>query len=79
MTAWKDVIPTVGSALGNEGGDCVLEFLKVLPEEVIEGRKINLTVCSAEQPLCLSVSSSIYNSAFAQSSNDITYRPKIRV
>ncbi|KAM5497216.1 Nuclear import receptor [Microsporum canis] len=43
MTTWKDVLPTVGAALGNEAGDCVLEFLKILPEEVIEGRKINLT------------------------------------
>ncbi|EFR04571.1 mRNA transport regulator MTR10 [Nannizzia gypsea CBS 118893] len=43
MTSWKDVLPTVGAALGDEAGDCVLEFLKILPEEVIEGRKINLT------------------------------------
>jgi hypothetical protein len=45
MTEWKNVLQTVGAALGSEAGDCVLEFLKVLPEEVIEGRKINLTVC----------------------------------
>lgn len=50
MTAWKDVLATVGSAVGSEGGDCVLEFLKILPEEVTEGRKINLTVCAAELP-----------------------------
>lgn len=50
MLSWKDVLPTVGSALGNEAGDCVLEFLKILPEEVTEGRKINLSVCSAESP-----------------------------
>lgn len=50
MTAWKDVLATVGSALGDQAGDCVLEFLKILPEEVTEGRKINLTVCSAEPP-----------------------------
>ncbi|KAL1959769.1 hypothetical protein VTO42DRAFT_1355 [Malbranchea cinnamomea] len=43
ILGWKDVLPTVGSALGNEAGDCILEFLKILPEEVIEGRKINLT------------------------------------
>ncbi|PGG98023.1 hypothetical protein AJ80_09592 [Polytolypa hystricis UAMH7299] len=43
MTTWKDVLATVGSALGAEAGDCVLEFLKILPEEVTEGRKINLT------------------------------------
>lgn len=45
MLAWKDVLATVGSALGNSAGDCVLEFLKILPEEVTEGRKINLSVC----------------------------------
>ncbi|KAL1969842.1 hypothetical protein VTN77DRAFT_7351 [Rasamsonia byssochlamydoides] len=43
MTTWKDVLGTVGSALGNTAGDCVLEFLKILPEEVTEGRKINLS------------------------------------
>lgn len=48
MTGWKDVLSTVGSALGNTAGDCVLEFLKVLPEEVTEGRKINLTVRSID-------------------------------
>ena len=45
MLAWKDVLATVGSALGTSAGDCVLEFLKILPEEVTEGRKINLSVC----------------------------------
>lgn len=47
MTGWKDVVQTVVSALGNEAAShaCILEFLKVLPEEVTEGRKINLTVC----------------------------------
>jgi transportin-3 len=44
MLAWKDVLATVGSALGSSAGDCVLEFLKILPEEVTEGRKINLGV-----------------------------------
>ena len=48
MLEWKDVLQLVGSTLGNSGGDCVLEFLRVLPEEVTEGRKINLTVCGAE-------------------------------
>ncbi|KAG8531654.1 uncharacterized protein KY384_003285 [Bacidia gigantensis] len=43
MTEWKDVIPLVGSSLGNNGLDCTLEFLRILPEEVTEGRKINLT------------------------------------
>ncbi len=45
MLEWKDVLPVVASTLGDTGGDCVLEFLRVLPEEVTEGRKINLTVC----------------------------------
>ncbi|KUL85418.1 hypothetical protein ZTR_06966 [Talaromyces verruculosus] len=43
MTSWKDVLATVGSTLGSNAGDCVLEFLKILPEEVTEGRKINLS------------------------------------
>ncbi|KAI9732663.1 MAG: Nuclear import receptor [Cirrosporium novae-zelandiae] len=43
MLSWKDVLPVVASVLGNDSGDCVLEFLRVLPEEVTEGRKINLT------------------------------------
>lgn len=50
MTEWKDVLQLVGSTLGNNAGDCILEFLRVLPEEVTEGRKINLTVCGAETP-----------------------------
>jgi hypothetical protein len=35
------------STLGNDADShaCILDFLKVLPEEVTEGRKINLTVC----------------------------------
>lgn len=51
MTGWKDVLSTVGSALGSTAGDCVLEFLKVLPEEVTEGRKINLSVRSTDMHL----------------------------
>jgi hypothetical protein len=41
---------SVGSALGsdNNGGDCLLDFLRILPEEVTEGRKVNLTVCSTQ-------------------------------
>jgi len=47
MTGWKNVVEMVVSALGNEAEShaCILDFLKVLPEEVTEGRKINLTVC----------------------------------
>lgn len=53
LTSWKDVLNTVGSAVGNssEGGDCLLDFLRILPEEVTEGRRINLSVCSTTQHL----------------------------
>ena len=44
MTEWKNVLQDVGSTLGMQSGDCILEFLRVLPEEVTEGRKINLSV-----------------------------------
>ncbi|RKF56478.1 Uncharacterized protein C11G11.07 [Erysiphe neolycopersici] len=45
MTTWQNVLPTIISSLGNDknGHTCILDFLKVLPEEVTEGRKINLT------------------------------------
>lgn len=42
MLEWKNVIGQVGSTLGSSAGDCILEFLRILPEEVTEGRKINL-------------------------------------
>lgn len=47
MTQWKDVLPLVVSSLGNqpESHACILDFLRVLPEEVTEGRKISLSVC----------------------------------
>ena len=53
MLEWKDVLPMVVSTLGNDADSlpCVLDFLRVLPEEVTEGRKINLTVCPATSPL----------------------------
>jgi transportin-3 len=46
MKDWKDVLPVVVSSLGNqaESHACILDFLRVLPEEVTEGRKITLTV-----------------------------------
>ncbi len=46
MTAWKDVLQTVVSSLGNDVAShaCILDFLRVLPEEVTEGRKITLSV-----------------------------------
>lgn len=45
MLEWKNVLETVMSRLGSDAASlaCVLEFLHVLPEEVTEGRKINLT------------------------------------
>jgi hypothetical protein len=41
------------SALGNdpESHACILDFLRVLPEEVTEGRKINLTVCEPKDTI----------------------------
>ncbi|APA05516.1 hypothetical protein SS1G_09963 [Sclerotinia sclerotiorum 1980 UF-70] len=51
MTTWKDVVPMVVSTLGSsaESLACVLDFLKVLPEEVTEGRKITLTEDELQQ------------------------------
>lgn len=48
MTSWKNVVASIGSSVGNskDGLDTLLDFLRILPEEVTEGRKINLTVCS---------------------------------
>ncbi|KAL7271962.1 Nuclear import receptor [Rhizina undulata] len=45
MLEWKDVISLVVSTLGSdpESSVCLLEFLTILPEEVTEGRKVNLT------------------------------------
>lgn len=51
LPSWKDVVTTIGSAVGTsfEGGDCLLDFLRILPEEVIDGRKINISVCPTAQ------------------------------
>ncbi|KXJ92412.1 exportin 1-like protein [Microdochium bolleyi] len=45
MRDWKDVLPVVVNSLGNdvESHACILDFLRILPEEVTEGRKITLT------------------------------------
>ncbi|KAI1400383.1 ARM repeat-containing protein [Hypoxylon fuscum] len=43
MQDWKDVLSVVVSTLGDESHACILDFLRVLPEEVTEGRKITLT------------------------------------
>lgn len=47
MKSWKDVLPSVVSSLGNdvESHAAILDFLRVLPEEVTDGRKLNLSVC----------------------------------
>jgi hypothetical protein len=52
MTEWKDVLALIVSSLGTDPSTlpCVLDFLRVLPEEVIHGRKIALTVRSVESP-----------------------------
>ncbi|KAL2356513.1 armadillo-type protein [Cryomyces antarcticus] len=45
MLEWQDVLHLVVSTLGTDPQSilCVLEFLHVLPEEVTDGRQINLT------------------------------------
>ena len=52
MLDWKDVLTTMISTLGRDASaiPCLMEFLRVLPEEVTEGRKINLTVCLHHEP-----------------------------
>jgi transportin-3 len=46
MKDWNDVLPSVVNALGNspESHGAILDFVRVLPEEVTEGRKITLSV-----------------------------------
>lgn len=46
MKDWDDVLPSVVQSLSDipESHACILDFLRVLPEEVTEGRKITLTV-----------------------------------
>lgn len=47
MKDWNDVLPSVVQSLSDspESHACILDFLRVLPEEVTEGRKITLSVC----------------------------------
>ncbi|KAL9107213.1 MAG: hypothetical protein Q9227_007837 [Pyrenula ochraceoflavens] len=79
---WKDVLQTVGSALGSDAGDCILDFLRVIPEEVIEGRKINLT----EEELDSRTEELLENNAqqvlsllinYSQSSNSAATNPRL--
>jgi hypothetical protein len=75
MTEWKNVVGSIVEALGGDAGSlaCVLEFLRVLPEEVTEGRKINLTVrgstetklwASAPPPLSERVREPVSNASY---------------
>lgn len=52
MKAWRDVLGTVVTSLGDdvESHACILDFLRVLPEEVTEGRKIHLSVRGPRKP-----------------------------
>ena len=52
MKSWKNVLPTVLSTLGDDVAShaCILDFLRVLPEEVTEGRKITLSVRGTRIP-----------------------------
>lgn len=45
MRDWNDVLPSVVQSLSDspESHACILDFLRVLPEEVTEGRKITLS------------------------------------
>ncbi|KAL7784892.1 armadillo-type protein [Trichoderma ceciliae] len=45
MKDWNDVLPSVVQSLSGspESHACILDFLRVLPEEVTEGRKITLS------------------------------------
>ncbi|WZH41365.1 armadillo-type protein [Fusarium acuminatum] len=45
MKEWNDVLPSVVQSLSDspESHACILDFLRVLPEEVTEGRKITLS------------------------------------
>lgn len=47
MKDWDDVLPSVVQSLSDspESHAAILDFLRVLPEEVTEGRKITLSVC----------------------------------
>lgn len=46
MKDWNDVLSSVVGSFGStpESHAAILDFLRVLPEEVTEGRKINLSV-----------------------------------
>jgi transportin-3 len=56
MTEWKDVIEVVVASLGNDpsSGACILDFLRYLAEELLEGRKITLSVRPASNSVVVS-------------------------
>ena len=58
ITSWKNVMETIGSTIGSgpDGADTILDFLRVLPEEVTEGRRITLSVCSTTPSSTLDLS-----------------------
>ncbi|KIW13684.1 hypothetical protein PV08_08875 [Exophiala spinifera] len=84
LTTWKDVLSTVGSAVGNssDGGDCLLDFLRILPEEVTEGRKINLSeeeLAERTKELLEDNSAQVLNLlvSYAQSSSQAAHNPRL--
>lgn len=52
MKDWNDVLSSVVQSLSDspESHACILDFLRVLPEEVTEGRKITLSVRGFNSP-----------------------------
>ncbi|OAG41582.1 hypothetical protein AYO21_04284 [Fonsecaea monophora] len=84
LTTWKDVLRTVGSAVGSsrDGGDCLLDFLRILPEEVTEGRKINLSeeeLAVRTKELLEDNSAQVLNLlvSYAQSSTQAAHNPHL--
>jgi hypothetical protein len=74
MREWNDVLPMVVSSLGSdvESHACILDFLRVLPEEVTEGRKINLSVRGPRYITNPSLSFSHRAVDFSVTSNPVT-------
>ncbi|RMZ76868.1 hypothetical protein DV738_g4679, partial [Chaetothyriales sp. CBS 135597] len=84
MTSWKNVLGTVGSAVGNgvDSGDCLLDFLRILPEEVTEGRKVNLSeedLADRTKELLEDNSSQVLNLlvSYSQSSAEAATNPRL--
>lgn len=62
MKDWDDVLPSVVQSLSDspESHACILDFLRVLPEEVTEGRKITLSVCGCYDSIRQSTPTTFY-------------------